>query len=283
MVDGSKFIINNRGFRGTNNNCFINCLMVAMFCYTGSPYLNIKPPQPSMPFYIYMLNLIEQMSRDMVPDCTPLRRILPPHMQMGQQDSSETYDHLMKVLKFDPITISTQNYYKTETGEIKENSLVKLKVPYINVANDGTPNFSVVNHTFKGQWEDLGENKDNWIKGNGEIGVYRYIKTSIVRMKGDCVVMLINRTNSDKRYTNSVSVPDYIDIGDEKYFRFAVVVHMGSGSIHYGHYITVIWDTKEYYIFDDTSGGKINSQKLTHEQQENIVKKHCVMVFYYHL
>ena len=116
-----SIILDTRGFRGINNNCFINTLMVSMFCYRKSPFFSIKIKNEKQGYlYNYMMNLVYQMENNAIPDCTPLRRVLLREMQYGQQDTSETYDYLMKLLEFEPITITTKKCYRKESGELKE-------------------------------------------------------------------------------------------------------------------------------------------------------------------
>ena len=204
-------------------------------------------------------------------------------MQYGQQDASETYDIFMKLLKYEPFSITTQKEYKTPDGITKISKPEKQDISYITIENDGKDNYSIVDNIFRGKWEDLGPNTENWVrcdKTNKQ--TYRFMKSSVTKMNGNCVVMVINRGNKfTGKYINEVNIPDYIDIGNTKYFRFAVISHVGSLHIHSGHYITILWDNEEYYIFDDMNPGEISQYKLSYSQQRQITRKTGVMLFYF--
>lgn len=260
-----------------------------MFCYSSSPFFNLDSVSGSeknellrcMKYIVYLI------VKDNLPDCTILRNFLPVGIRYGQQDVSETYDIFMKNLGFEPITIYTEKHYKRESGEIRKNKPTKQMLPYITIWNNGESDYSIVDNIFKGEWEDLGSDSSNWVKPEeketSKVG-YRFIKTSITKMKGDCVVFVINRSNpSGVKYTNNVHIPDYIEIGGNKYFRFSVILHISNGSIHHGHYISVLWNLEEYYIFDDMNTGVISKYTIDYDRQKELTRKNSVMVFFYPL
>lgn len=280
-----EFLFDTRGFRGVNNNCFLNCLFMVMFGYIKSPFFEIREfkSKKDQSVYNHILGLVHQMSQDRLPDCTQLRNILPKEMSYGQQDVSEIYDYLMKMFNFDPIRVYNHKQYKTETGEIKENKPEKQDVPYITIENDGTQNYNIVEKIFRGYWEDLGEDKSNWIKEDNGKPKYRYIKRFISKVKGKCVVMYINRGNQfTGKYKNNVLVPDYIEIGNTKYFRFGSILHMSSGSINHGHYIAILWNGKEKnYVFDDTNNKKVSQCEIDPKKAKEMIQMNSIMIFYF--
>lgn len=279
-------LLDTRGFRGVNNNCFINCLMFTMFGYSKSPFFNIKqfPNKNSEIIFNFMMNLVSELYRDNLPDCTKLRNILPDNLKYGQQDASETYDFLMNLLNFEPIVYYTKMSYKTNNNIVKTIPPKKHKGAYINVANDGTENYKLADNTFFGKYEDLGINKDNWIKDDNGNPIYRYLANYISHVEGDTIPIIINRTNPiGQKYRNRVIIPDYIDINNEKYFRFGTILHIGNNNINHGHYITILWDGHDsHYKFDDSiNHNKIKNNRIDYKSYKETIQRNCVMIFYY--
>ena len=102
-------------------------------------------------------------------------------------------------------------------------------------------------------------------------------------IKGDCMVFVINRTNSDySKKTNIINLPFFIENDDSKYFNFATIIHLGRNS-SYGHYITVFCYNRNYYVYDDSAGLKIIDNVIDDNIYKNYMRHNSVMVFYYKL
>lgn len=269
-----------RGFRSTNNNCFINCLMMAMFAYKYSPFFDKDKfkNKNSEIVYNYIVGLMEKIWDGESPDCNVLRRVLPRDLQWGQQDVTETYSHLATLLELSPTRVTYSKTFGTDGSNTSKTVTVSQKVPYIQIDN-ANKQMKLSDH-FEGSWEDMGP-KENWIKDDNNIPQYRYMKQSITRLKGDIVVMSINRTSWDRKYDNRVSLPDIIQIGDKKLHLMSVIIHISSGTIHSGHYIAVLKDdNNQQYVYDDHNDGPIGNYPLGESQRE-FVERNWVMCFYF--
>jgi len=77
-------------------------------------------------------------------------------------------------------------------------------------------------------------------------------------------------------------MPTYITMNNINYFLFATVIHMNNTRmINYGHYITLLYDTKNYYIYDDMSDENISSFKIEKRKISEYQEKNGIMYFYY--
>ena len=76
-------------------------------------------------------------------------------------------------------------------------------------------------------------------------------------------------------------MPVYIENNGITYFRFAMILHLSSGT-NYGHYVTVMFDGEKYYLYDDSINTKINRNIFEYTQKNvDIINKNTVMYFYY--
>ena len=280
-----NFILNTRGFRGVNNNCFINCLMMSLFGYKYSDFIRLFKMDKNKELIVFIFNLVNELERDTLPDATNLRNIFPNNLRHGQQDTSEVYDFLMNLLDFQPIKIKYKKIYKTENNEKKKVLEKASYVSYINIENDGIDDFNIINKVFKPSWNDLGSDKSNWVNDSNNVPYYRYIKTKINKLESNCLVFSINRGNyNTKKYSNRIECPRFVKLANVSYFRFAMILHINSNnSSEYGHYNVVLSDTSgNDYVYDDSNTSrKILQNKVDLETINSAHEKNCTMVFYY--
>lgn len=279
MIDLSKYLFNTRGCINSNNNCFLNCLIIAMFGYRLSPFYKVSNFKDGDPLYVYLISIVDSISKDKYPDITEIRKILPKDMQFGQQDSTETFDSFMKLLHFEPMTLKMAMEKKGK--KITINSF-EQNVSYVFLNNNGKDGITPIEDLFyPPSWDDLGTDKNNWIKNKHDQPTYRYTRTRIKEFKGDCLIFIINRSKDQyNRHSNNVKTPFTIENNGRFFFRFATLLHIGS-TINFGHYITILCDRKNHYIYDDSSGKKILNNRINYEKNSDFIEKNSIMYFYY--
>lgn len=285
MPDYSKFLLNTRGCMNSNSNCFLNCLILAMFGYSLSPFYNIKkfPSEDSRSIYNCLLRIVESLTKDHYPDITFMRNILPSDMRHGQQDTTETFDTIMKILNFEPMKVSSVRENKiTPQGTIFAKTPMNQNLSYIFLDNTGEENINLVeNLFFPKQWEDLGPLSSNWVQDDNDKPLYRYTRTRIKEIIGDCLIFVINRSSSSyKRHSNVIKSPISIQNGNKTYFRFATVLHLGS-SINFGHYVLILYDNEKHYIYNDMSNTKIVNNVIDYTHMKDSIERNSIMLFYY--
>jgi hypothetical protein len=289
IIDTSSFLFNTRGCVNIGSNCFMNCLIMSMFGYNQSPFYSIPPVNPNIEIIIkYLMDIIVKITNDKYPDISNLRNILPREMRRGQQDTTETFDLLMKILKFEPIKVKSNREY----NHSNEDNTQKLHVSsseeslsYISLGNSGNDNYNPINELFNPiQWDDFGIDTKNWAHGEFNVPTYRYSRSRMHSFSGNCLIFTLNRSiDSVRKHRNRIISPRTIKNGNGTYFRFAVILHLSSG-MDYGHYITILSDKENnHFVYDDSSGKKIIDCKFDYDYSSNreLVERNSIMYFYY--
>ena len=134
----------------TSSNCFLNCVVMAMFGYTGSPFYNINKftDEGSEIIYKCFRKIIKHVVRDEHPDLSVMRNVLPLEMRFGQQDCLETFDTFMKVLNFEPMTTIVVRESKNSGGNLYTGKSMVQRVSYINLDNNGEDNTDLIKNLF---------------------------------------------------------------------------------------------------------------------------------------
>jgi hypothetical protein len=292
-ADLSSYLFNSRGCVNAGSNCFMNCLIMSMFGYNQSPFYKIKPINPNVEIINkYLLEIVRKMTLDLYPDTSNLRNLLPKEMRYGQQDTTETFDLIMKVLQFEPISIKSKREYTHNINNI--NNVINIvssnistgeKASYITLGNTGVDGYNPINELFNPtQWDDIGSISSNWAHGNFDTPTYRYTRSRMHSLKGECLVFILNRASGvNQKHHNRILAPNKIKNGNDMFFRFAIILHLSSGTEH-GHYITILSDKcGNYYVYDDSSGRKIIDCKFDFMQPRNqeLIERNSIMYFYY--
>jgi hypothetical protein len=287
-IPNERFILNTKGCINMNNNCFLNCLILAMFGYTKSPFYKLKKfkNEDSKLVFNCFLKIIGHVKKNQYPDISIMRNILPMEMRYGQQDSSETFDQFMKILNFEPMkvwTVRESKNKKTKDENFKGNLSVR-NVSYITLDNDGSENYKPIKFLFYPEkWEDLGSSPNNWVQDDNDNPKYRYTRQKIKEITGNCLIFNVNRgMDVYNRHKNRIVTPITIENGNKKFFRFAIILHLSSG-INYGHYVLVLFDGNKHYLYDDMNNKKIINCPINFENDDNIeyIERNSVMYFYY--
>jgi hypothetical protein len=267
-------LLNTRGFKGVNNNCFLNCLVIALFCYNKSPFYSVLKDTK-------LKEIIIQMINDLLPDLTPLRNSFPDSLKYGQQDFLETFDYFMKYLGYEPMEITIRRESKNE-GDIYYGSKISRNVSYINLDNTGKEDIDPIKDLFfPEEWEDLGLCRDNYVQNASNEPEYRFTRNRLLSVKGDCLIFYVNRGHSNyRRHRNKIKIPLFIDNGKKSYFRFASVMHISTNT-EYGHYVLVLFDKENHYKYDDSLGVKIINNKIDYDSNKEFIERNSVMYFYY--
>lgn len=280
----NDFIIETKGFISTNNNCFLNCLIMAMFVYKKSPFYTLKnfSNKKSKIFHNCLLNIMKSIGNNKQYDITFIRKILPLHMQYGQQDATETFDNIMKFLEYEPIKTIIIRENKSIKDKIVESSSITHKNSYICLNNNGEDNITPIEDLFYPKhWEDLGNNISNWVKDDKNKPKYRFTRTKVKEMTGDVLIFTINRSSGqNKRHSNRVKTPYMIQNENDVFFRTCIILHLGS-NIHFGHYILVICDKNNYYVYNDMSNITINKNEINYKKIQETIERNSIMYFYY--
>lgn len=229
------------------------------------------------------MQLLLEVSRDNIPACNSIRPFLGNDMINGQHDVSEAYSRILDIFNFDPMEVTVTNSYKS--GSKIKNDKTVTKSRYVQVPNDGANNYDMVDSLFNPKWEDLGSSSQEWIR-ESNVPTYRYYKSKIDNISGNCIIFHINRTYfnqqtfSTSKYQNSIRIPKLIHQNNGKVlFLFATIAHIGS-SIDSGHYITILSDKKgNMFEYDDTNLTTISKTKYTRGM--DFIYKNATMLFYY--
>lgn len=266
------------GFVNTGNNCFINCLIISMFGYTHSPFNNVKTvTKNSHIIYEYIQTRMKKLLDGEMVDLSNIRNILPANMKFGQQDILETYEVLIEIIGYNPMIYCTQRHLETENNKIKLNKPILTKTGYVQLDNSGEDNLKPIDLFFNPILEDLGQN--NIIKDDNV--EYRYTKNIPTEIESECLVFSINRTSGfDKKLNNIILLPNFINIGNNVFFKFSTVVHLGSSS-NSGHYILVMYDGVNHCIYNDNSQSVIKNNVIDYEKSKDVIERNSVMVFYF--
>lgn len=280
------FLFDTRGLRNVSSNCFLNCLFMSMFGYLKSPFYSVFDNKNlSKDLRMIFLDLIRDVNEDEYPDISPIRELLPNEMQYGQQDCSETFDELMKILKYDPMVVIKKKEYKDSNGSKKYLKKEEMRVPYVNLYNNGKENYNPLRELFFSKsWEDLGSDPSNWVNDDSGNPRYRYMRERTIDIYGDCLVFCINRCKDMyNKYDNKVLLPLSIEGEEGTYKLFSIILHTSKNTIHYGHYITVLSNMEdEMYIYDDMSGVSIKDNRIDNLKDfMEFIQTSCVMAFYY--
>ena len=176
----------------------------------------------------------------------------------------------------------------TTVRESKNDKSIHISKPiiqnmsYIFLNNNGKNNINPIKDLFyPREWDDLGLSPKNWLKNDKNIPKYRFIRNKIVEICGDCLIFVINRSaGSHVRHSNNVKSPGIIQNGMRIYFRFAIILHISSG-IDYGHYVLIMFDGKNYYIYYDMLCKRIIDNQIDYKQYNDFIEKNSIMFFYY--
>lgn len=323
-MEEQKFLFEINGFCNSNNSCFIDTVLLSMFCYRNSPFFNFL--EDNWDFNSEQLDeinknitdkdiifrkeikkrLIENLKtvfqteeqvttnvlRSMIENYFKWKNgSISNDLQFGQNDPTEFYDRVVKIFNFNPIVVTSIRQSKIQNSDkiIKEKP-IEEKMAYINIDNDETE-FDGLNKLVNPEWTDLGEEKANWKHNKKDKPTYRYTRKVISSLKGNgCLVFYLNRTtvkfHNQGAYlckcTNKVTMPIYIDLNNRKFFLFAYIIHLSPKNIaHGGHYITLFYDTKNYFIYDDMNRNKISECKIQKDKIEKLRDENTIMYFYY--
>jgi hypothetical protein len=321
----NNFIFNTRGLINNRNSCFMDTVIMSMFCYKSSPFYNFTDPKYFDDFKVTIkdeinndkleLNdlkirkeiqrilclTIEKVTSNSSVECSNLRAIIEMffkwknsmtyNLMYGQQDVIEFYDRFVKVFNFNPIAITTVRQSKTDKNVkiIKGSSTIE-NMAYISIPNDGT-DFDGLDSILEPDWEDLGEDKKNWKHNKKDIPTYRWTRNRIKSIEGDnCLVFHINRTSIKfqngqavtYKTKNKIKMPTCIKLKNKKYTLFSSILHLSSSdTINHGHYISIFYNGKEYFAYDDMNNGNISHYKIPKEKAEPIRDTNGVLFFYY--
>lgn len=323
-MEQNLFMFKVKGLNNYNNSCFIDTVLMSMYGYSRSPFLNFldykwnfvsdekdeinngsvnnkdltirKDIQKILK--ITMTNVIYNKPIN----CSVLRNNIETffkwkngnvsnNLDYGQQDVSEFYDRIIKIFNFNPITITNVRQSKIETdGKIIKEKSIKEKMGYISIQNDQT-DFNGLQKILNPNWEDLGEDKSNWKYNKKNKPTYRWTRNVISSIKGDnCLIFHVNRTSAkiingeyiSYKTQNKITMPSFVNLSGVEYFLFSTIVHLSSGRrLEGGHYITIFFDTKDYYIYDDMDNNNIENCKIGKEKIINLIERNNVMHFYY--
>ncbi len=256
-----------------------------MFGYILSPFYNIKqfPSEDSRSIYNCFIRIVESLTKDQHPDISFMRRILPPEMRYGQQDTTETFDTIMKLLHFEPMKVSIIRENKINTqGKTHKGKPSIQNNSYIFLDNNGEENINPIENLFyPSKWDDLGEQPINWVQDKNNKPLYRYTRTRIQEVVGDCLIFVVNRSSDPyKKHSNRIKSPIKIQNGDKQYFRFATILHFGS-SINFGHYVLIIYDQQKHYMYNDMSNIKIINNVIDYKKMIDKIERNSIMFFYY--
>lgn len=252
----------NKGPINSGTDCFMNATLYAMFGYSGSifhEYLKNETP-------------LQQEITKVLSNCPcrsdSIRKLLPSHLRFGQQDASEFLDFVCKDLKIEPMTITTiRQVKKNGNSDILKKGITKRKVSFITIENLGKD--MSLDDLLEPEWEKL----DTPLNNNKGVPTYSLTRNLLFFNAIDrCFIFYFNRT-VPKKMTNKIDMPLFIN---NEYFLFAIVVHMGS-SREYGHYVTIIYDTKRYFIYNDLNGGNVEP----YNYDPDFVLRNGVLFFYY--
>lgn len=278
------YILDTRGFVSRNNNCFLNCLIMAMFFYKKSPFYDIKkfPNNRSRIIHKCIIDVMEHVKRDGYPDLTFFRKVLPSYMQHGQQDATETFDNIMKLLNYEPIKTCVFRENKDSNGKVVQGKKIIQNNSYIFLNNNGEENIKPIQELFyPTKWEDLGIDQRNWAHNDKDKPMYRYTRTRFKEMLGKTLIFVVNRSaGQNRRHTNRVETPLVIQSNGVDFVRHGVILHLG-GSIHFGHYILVLYDKEEYYVYNDMNGSKIKDNPINYKKVRELIERNSIMYFYY--
>jgi ubiquitin C-terminal hydrolase len=301
----SSYIFDTYGFINKNNSCFADTVLASMYFYRRSPfYLFLEQNWKFSESYssdkdtcLKIRKKIQEVLKQTVLSIThtcSLREIIELYfkwktnnsycLQYGQQDPSEFYDRLIKIFDFNPITVTTvrQSKVSKDSNIIKEKPVIE-KMSYITIHNDNTDfdGFERIKYPY---WEDLGEDSSNWKNNSKSEKTYRWTRNMVSSIQGNnCLVFYINRTatkNSNGnietfKTTNKITMPMKI----KNYFLFSCILHIGT--IDGGHYVTILYDGKCHYLYDDLSNKKIKDSQLSSQDLLKCIDTNGVLYFYY--
>lgn len=319
-MNSELFLLNTKGIYNVNSSCFMDTVLMSMFSYEHSPFFgffnenwnfvndstdeinrkNIEIEDLKIRKHIQKILRfsIQKVVKNEKIECSELRRIIEQffiwkgistnNLSYGQQDISEFYDRIVKIFNFNPIVIINVRQSKVSENSkiIKEKPIIE-KMAYISIPNDGS-DFDGLKRILNPPWEDLGENKNNWKYNKKDKPTYRFTRNKIQSVKPHgCLVFYINRTSYKQfkdgiklyKTNNKISMPTYINFENSRYFLFSCIVHIGS--ISGGHYISIFFDCKNYYIYDDLNLQTIGDTKIDKSKIEDYRNRNSVMYFYY--
>ena len=176
------FLINTRGLNNTSSNCFLNCLVMAMFGYSKSPFYTINsfPDKDSETIYKCFRKIIDNVIEDNYPDISFMRNALPIEMRYGQQDCLETFDTFMKIFSFEPMKIKMVRESKNKSGKTFKGKSIIQNISYLTLNNNGDENADPVKELFyPSEWEDLGPNPNSWVQDKKDIPSFRWTRQKI--------------------------------------------------------------------------------------------------------
>jgi hypothetical protein len=313
-------LFNVKGFINSSNSCFMDTVLMSMYCYKNSPFfdffkkdwdftteksdeINFSITDNDILFRKEIKKNMIKMLKDIFEEnknvnASLLRSITENYfkwkngsvsndLQFGQNDPTEFYDRIVKIFNFNPIVIITVRQSRIEnSNKIIKEKKVKEKMAYINIENDET-DFDGLQRLINPEWVDLGEDKSNWKHNNKNISTYRYTRNVVSSLEGKgCLVFYLNRTSFREgrlyKCKNKVTMPIYINLNNRKFFLFSYIIHLSPGNIASGgHYITLFYDTKEYFIYDDMSGKEISDCKIEESKIKKLKDENTIMYFYY--
>lgn len=263
-------------FGNVNSSCYADCVLFSMFSYSHSPYFKyvekfktLKLVLSSKLNTLQIINEVNEKYLKKFPNCDVLS---------GQQDCSEFYDRLVKLMEFDPCTIYNTRYVKKNEEKVKL-SVNKEKCSFIPLSID----FDNFNDFFNNdQWIDMGEDRSNWIKNEDK--VFRYTRNSLSKIDGDCFVFYMNRIIPNKNGTLYKTTKKFIanselSINNEDYFLQSCIIHMGS--IYSGHYMVICTDHINWYVYDDMCNKEVQSNKISSISAKTLMNKFGIMFFYF--
>lgn len=264
-----SLILHSNGFKGENNNCFLDSILSAMFMYTLSPFFIMQTEE--QPFRIEIKEFICKLYNNEEPLTTSFRDTINIPLE-GQQDASEALVIILEKLEFiSPLIHYEEQKIIMSNTETTPRSIVKIieeNIITINVYEHFIDNYNPIIEWFQGYQENC-DNDTVMVTTNK---VYT----------ADCFIFNIIRYNNTKKINKQIITPDTITIKNVTYFRAAVVCHSGGDSLKSGHYITLFWDGyNNYYKDNDLDNRMLSACHMSNKDYENEINKNGVLFFYY--
>jgi len=257
--------------KNTGNSCYLDSLIVAMYGYNDSPFLKFLNDET--PIRRSLKTCLNNNNSSQV-----VRSVLPKKFGRSQQDPGETYNIILNDFKYDPMTITKiRQVKKVNSEKIYKKKSTKENSCCFTIDNTGKDTtFDEIKNPL---WEILSD--ENLIHDSKNNPVYNRTRNLIFFTKADCLIFYFNRCqNVIQKFTNKLEMPWNLESNNNKYFCFAVIVHIGKYTLG-GHYITVLYDGyNNYYVYDDMSVP--TTSKLTYNNKiKEFIERNGVMYFYY--
>lgn len=260
------------------SDCYLNCAIVSLFWNKKSPFLEHISKQTNDEKCMLMVKLIRRATMIDRFTFTEIKKYFPQYMVHGQQDVIECIDILFDIFGLPQMEVVSVRESSTlpfkENPEYSSNTHNKFK--YISIPNSGET--TSISSEFSKQFEDLGDNKQNWIHDSEGNPKFRFSRENIRAIKSNYMLFSINRTKSQsEKYSNEVKFPIFIGTkNNQTYKLICVILHHGS-SPSSGHYTALIYHNGKKYRYDDSSSQGL----ITETNIDNAyIYKTCTVLVY---